>query len=69
MKDSTDLSTKEAFEKLVNQRKWYLPLGISASTAGSIKQRYLQDGVTINKMEEILEKCGYRVVQEKRWRR
>ena len=60
-------TTKEAFKELISQRQWYNHLGFSPQTASSIKQRFKDGSLTIDKMEELLEQCGYKVAQEKLW--
>lgn len=61
------MTTKEAFEELINQRAWYKDLGIPETTATNLKYNFGLGKVSIEKMEEILEKAGYKVVHEKVW--
>jgi hypothetical protein len=62
------MTTKEAFKDLIAKRKWYAELGISETAAWSLAKR-VNDGqeVSTDKMEELLEKAGYKVIQEKKW--
>lgn len=62
------MTTKEAFTQLINTDNWHEKAGINYNTARTLKKRFL-DGklISLEKMEEILEKAGYKVVQEKKW--
>jgi hypothetical protein len=62
------MTTKEAFKDLISKRKWYADLGLSETAAWSLAKR-INDGkdVSLDKMEELLEKAGYKVIQEKLW--
>jgi len=61
------MTTKEAFAQLVSERGWHKNLGISDSAAWSVKNHFKSGVITIDKMEELLEKAGFRVKQEKLW--
>lgn len=61
------MTTKEAFEKLTSERAWYKGLGFERVTASSYVNRFKEGKLSIEKMEEILEKAGYVVVVEKKW--
>ncbi|HEY0056279.1 MAG TPA: hypothetical protein VGB63_13060 [Pedobacter sp.] len=62
------MTTKEAFEELISQRAWYKDLGLSEKAASSLKTNFKAGKVSIEKMEELLEKSGfYSVVVEKHW--
>ncbi len=61
-------TTKEAFAKLISKRGWYNDLGIGYAAGSSVAKRF-KDGekISTDKLEEILEKAGYKVLQEKLW--
>ena len=61
--------TRQAFEKMLEVRGVYKYLGVEPPTVSNWK-RYLTEGkaVSLDKMEEMLEKFGARVKQEKVWR-
>lgn len=61
------MTTREAFEQLIRQRAWYVDLGITESIATNLKTNFKNGKVTLDKMEEILQKAGFKVVQEKLW--
>lgn len=61
------MTTKEAFEKLISERGWYADLGLGDSTARSYAKRFRENKLPVEKIEDILEKAGYSVVQEKLW--
>lgn len=61
------MTTREAFEQLTKQRGWYKELDIPEGTASALKNHFKTGKITIDKMEEILERAGYRVIQEKKW--
>lgn len=61
------MTTREAFEQLTKQRGWYKELGIPEGTASALKNHYKTGKISLDKMEEILEKAGFKVVQEKLW--
>lgn len=68
MDEKKQLTTREAFAELISRRAWYKPLGITEGTASSVANRFREGkGVTIDKMEELLERAGFIVVQEKLW--
>ncbi|MBS7565084.1 hypothetical protein KHS38_11775 [Mucilaginibacter sp. Bleaf8] len=62
------LTTKEAFKKLIDERGFHKKIpGLSESTGRSLR-KYFNDGkITIDRMEEILLKAGFNVIQEKLW--
>jgi len=61
------MTTREAFAQLVERRGWHKDLGISDSAAYSAKNHFKSGDITIEKMEELLEKAGFKVIQEKQW--
>lgn len=63
------LGTKEAFRNLISNRGIYKVLGVDKSTVSTWKQ-YLSDGknISVDKMEEILERAGATVKQDKIWK-
>ena len=60
--------TKQAFLKMLEERGVYKKLGVTTGTVANWK-RYLSEGkyISIDKMEEMLERYGANVVQEKIW--
>lgn len=61
------MTTKEAFEQLISKRAWYKGLGFERVQASSLKRRFHNNELSIEKIEEILTAAGYKVVQEKKW--
>lgn len=60
--------TKEAFITLLNERGIYKRLGVERSTVSSWKIRMNSgEGISLDKMEEMLLKAGATVVSEKVW--
>lgn len=57
--------TKEAFLKLIFRRGIYKELNVDRSTVSNWKKG--QQGLTLDKMEEILLRGGATVVKEKTW--
>jgi hypothetical protein len=57
------MTTKQAFSELISKRKWYADTGISQEAANLVAKRF-RDGaqVSTDKIEEILEKAGYKTV-------
>lgn len=61
--------TRAAFEALLNQKGIAKKLGLNKSTVSTLKKRLENgEGVTLDKMEEILQLAGAVVVQEKVFR-
>ena len=63
------MTTREAFEQLIHKRAWYTDLDITEVTASALKSNFKKGKVTLDKMEEILNKAGFTVKQEKLWER
>lgn len=61
------MTTREAFQQLISQRAWYKPFGITDVAAWTYANRFRSGKLTTDKMEEVLLKCGYKVVSEKVW--
>jgi hypothetical protein len=64
------MTTKEAFMQLTSQRGWHKNLpGVNESSARGLKKRLIDGDPTLTnmKMEELLEKAGAKVIQEKLW--
>jgi hypothetical protein len=51
------MTTKEAFAQLLAERGWHKDLGITDSAAWSVKNHFKSGVITIDKMEELLEKA------------
>jgi hypothetical protein len=67
MENNEKLTTKDAFSALISQRAWYKSADIPESQASTLANRFKNGKVSLDKIEEILEKCGYKVLQEKMW--
>jgi hypothetical protein len=65
--DHLSMTTKEAFEKLISERAWYKDLGFERTTAGAVVSRFKNGTLSIEKMEDLLLKTGFKVKQEKLW--
>lgn len=61
------LTTHKAFASLISNRGWWRSCGISEVKATNYKTRFKNEQLSISKIEEILEKAGASVVQEKLW--
>lgn len=61
------MTTREAFEQLIRQRAWYVDLEISETTATNLKANFKKGKISLDKMEEILTRAGFKVKQEKLW--
>lgn len=61
------MTTNEAFEQIIEDRNKLKKLGINQSTARSLRKRFYEKKLTIDKMEEILFNAGAKVKQEKEW--
>jgi len=61
------MTTKEAFQQLISQRAWYKPYGITEPAAWTYANRFRSGKLPTDKIEEVLSKCGYKVVSEKAW--
>lgn len=63
------MTTREAFKKLISERNWHTKIeGLKPETGRSLKKSFNDGKITIDKMEEVLSKAGYEVVQEKLWK-
>lgn len=63
-------TTLQAIEKLIRDEDCLLILmkaGYSREDRSRFRFRLDKDMLSLDKMEEILQKCGYTVAQEKRW--
>jgi hypothetical protein len=62
------IGTKQAFEAMISQRGIYKTLGVSVPTVSNWK-RYIASGraISLDKMEEMLQKFGAKVVKDKIW--
>jgi hypothetical protein len=52
------MTTREAFEHLIKQKKWYLLCGISQSDATSLKYNLKKNLVTKKRMSELCQASG-----------
>lgn len=65
-------TTLQAIEKLIRDEDCLLILmkaGYSREDRSRFRFRLDKDMLSLDKMEEILQKCGYTVAQEKRWQK
>ena len=62
------MTTRKAFEKMINVRGIHEKLGISSDKVRNYRARLKSDQViSLDLMEELLQKAGWVVVQEKQW--
>lgn len=64
------LGTHLALKKLLSEAEYellWLRSGYSKQARARLKGRLEKDELSLNKMEEILENCGFTVIQEKQW--
>lgn len=61
------MTTKEAFAQLIHKRGWYNDCGIAYTTANNLAKRFKDGNLSQEKMDEVLIKAGFKVVQEKQW--
>lgn len=63
-------STRKALRLLLFEEDYlrtWLKAGYSKDDRSRFRYRLQNDELTVDKMEEILERCGFRVAQEKMW--
>jgi hypothetical protein len=65
--ETNRLSTKQAFAALISQRAWYKAAGIPDGTANALANRFRKGDISVEKMEEILLKCGFVATQHTVW--
>lgn len=58
------MTTKEAFETLIQQRGWYRLCNVKPNTARSIKYQYKKNKVSIEAMEKMIQAAGGKKVPE-----
>jgi predicted RNase H-like HicB family nuclease len=61
------VGTKEAFQSLISQRGIYKKLGVDRSTVANWKTYLTEDKISNEKMEEMLNKAGWKVVSQSVW--
>lgn len=61
------MTKREAFENLTKERGWYKDLDIPEKTANSAKVAFRNGKLSSDKIDEILKKAGYKIVQEELW--
>jgi len=61
------MTKREAFEHLTSQRGWYKELDIPEKTANSAKVSFRKGQLSSDKIDEILLKAGYRIIQVELW--
>ncbi len=62
------MTTHDAFQDLTSKRGWYKAIGITEKAASSAKTAFKNGKITLDKMEEVLSKAGYKVLTEKTWK-
>lgn len=62
------MTTNEAFEQIIEDRGRLKKIGINQSTIRSLRKRFYEKKLTIDKMEELLLMAGAKVKQEKLWK-
>lgn len=66
------MRTTDAFIHLISQRGSYKLLGVADSTVRTWRMQLVtktkKGSPSISLMEEMLDRAGYRVIQEKLWR-
>lgn len=62
------MTTNEAFEQIIEDRSRLKKIGINQSTIRSLRKRFYEKKLTIDKMEELLIMAGAKVKQEKEWK-
>lgn len=62
------MTTKEAFQYILDNPELVEKLGLNQSTARSLRRRFKHGKVTIDKMEELIAAAGGVVKQEKQWK-
>lgn len=61
------MTTKETFKAIISRRGWYQDIDIPVNTAKSLAKRFRENQLSLDKIEEIIQKAGYTVKQEKLW--
>jgi uncharacterized lipoprotein YehR (DUF1307 family) len=68
MSNEIQYTTREAFEKLISERNWHTKIeGLKPETGRTLKNSFKTGKITIDKMEDLLTKAGFTVIQEKLW--
>lgn len=67
--DNEIVGTKNAFQTMISERGVYKKLNVDKSTVANWK-RYLERDklLSVDKMEQMLEKAGWQVVSQQAWR-
>lgn len=63
-------STRNALSQLLNKEDYlltFLKAGYTKDDRSRFRNRLKNEELSLDKMEEILVKCGFRVAQEKKW--
>ena len=61
------MNKREAFVNLTKERAWYKDLGITEKAASAAKLAFKNGTLSSDKIDEILRKAGYKIVQEELW--
>lgn len=62
------LTTEEAFNQLIHEKAVWNKLQIPEGTVMALRNRFKNKKISLDKMEEILIKAGWKVKQEKLWK-
>lgn len=62
------MTTKEAFQYILDNKEILDRLQINQSTVRTLRKRFKEGNLTIDKLEEIIEAAGGKVKQEKEWK-
>ncbi|MGY4385643.1 hypothetical protein ACVWYN_002689 [Pedobacter sp. UYP24] len=61
------MTRNQAFEQLTQERGWYKKLNISEKAASSAKLMFRKGKLSSDKVTEILNLAGFKVVQQELW--
>jgi hypothetical protein len=62
------MTKKEAFVSLTSERGWYYKIGITEKAASSAKQAFKNGKLSSDKIDELLMKAGFEIIQEELWK-
>jgi adenine-specific DNA methylase len=63
------MTTTEAFEEMIRDKAWGKKIGLKPNTACMNITRYRSGKLSLEKIEELLSKSSYVVIQEKQWKK
>lgn len=62
-----EMTTQQAMEQLLTEKAAWKRLGYTQNTWWSLRARYQKGELSYDKIYEVLERAGYRVVKEREW--